>query len=72
MQDDMEHDDNSRRYELNKKYQKARDQDKKIRSPVCKGSVRSQSKKALKKYIDIFSVNGVEDDEYFDDFIDRD
>ncbi len=72
MQDDMDNDDNSRRYELNKKYPKARDQDKKIRSPVSKGSVRSQGKKALRRYVDIFTAKGIDDDEDFDDFAECD
>ena len=68
MHDDLEQEEGSRRYELNKKYPKTRDQDKKIKNPVSKGSVRSQSKKALQRYVDIFTAQGIDDDEDFDDF----
>jgi hypothetical protein len=43
-------------FNFNKKNSHNEQQDKKIRSPIDKGSVRSKSKKALKNYINKYTV----------------
>ena len=73
MRDDDEYmDDGSQRYEINKKYRKPRDQDKKIRSPVSKGSIRSQRKGTLRRYLDIVTTKGIDgiDEDDFEDWDD--
>jgi hypothetical protein len=57
-------------FNFNKKHSNSEQQDRKIRSPIDKGSVRSKSKKALKNYINKYTVQDfidlAEDEE--DDF----
>jgi len=45
-----EFDKDRRRYELNKKHTH-KEQDKRLKSPISKGSIRSQNKKLLQKCI---------------------
>lgn len=67
MYEEEDFDDAKRKYELNKKYSNNRDQEKRIKNPVSKGSRRSQNKKLLRKYIDIYTSGNNVDDEDFDE-----
>ena len=68
MYEEEDFEDAKRKYELNKKYSNNRDQEKRIKNPVSKGSRRSQNKKLLRKYIDKYaSGSHFEDDEDFDE-----
>lgn len=70
MYEEEDFNDAKRKYELNKKYSNNRDQEKRIKNPISKGSRRSQNKKLLRKYIDKYA-SGVnfedDDDEDFDE-----
>ena len=67
MYEEEDFEDAKRKYELNKKFNTHRDQDKRIKNPVSKGSRRSQNKKLLRKYIDIYTSGNNVDEEDFDD-----
>lgn len=67
MYEEEDFDDAKRRYELNKKFNNHRDQDKRIKNPVSKGSRRSQSKKLLRRYIDVYTSGKHIDEDDFDD-----
>jgi len=63
--DDFEN--NKNKYNLNKKLKRDDNDKKRIKSPINKGSVRTQSKESLRRYIDTYDN---EDPEDFDDFED--
>ena len=68
MYEEEDFEDAKRKYELNKKYSTNRDQEKRIKNPVSKGSRRSQNKKLLRRYIDNYAGGAhFEDDDSFDE-----
>ena len=68
MSDHLEEENPGRNYELNKKLFKNRDHDKKIKNPISKGSVRSKNKKVLKRFLDNYTTDQLEDDEDYDEW----
>lgn len=67
MYEEEDFEDAKRKYELNKKYSTNKEQEKKIKNPVSKGSLRSQNKKILRRYINNYTGSVHFDDDSFDE-----
>lgn len=61
--------ENFNRYENDRNYKKGK-QEKKIRNPVSKGSVRTKDKETLKRAIHLYE-KGIDPSEYYDDYEDE-
>ena len=67
MKYDDDFDTGSERYETKKKFKRTGDNDKRIKNPVNKGSIRTKEKKSLRQYIDRHLGSDPEEWDEFED-----